>query len=198
MLIILLLAFLQSLAQQEGWGPGDANSSSHRRATPVAGVHTEGLWAAKAISITLFADRFYRPHLLQRTQDTPPPHAEIPRYVGSRSGLTCLWQVRCSQLTREIHRSTEEPNASKSTKITTCAQTSGLHIPLPPSSSIQHCSQKLSSGTSRVSPWHSLYSRAFRNTCSVSCYVIHGLSDSRARCLKERQCPETLNMHRTK
>lgn len=64
MLIILLLAFLQSLAQKEGWGPGHANSS-HRRATPVAGVHTEGLWAAKAISITLFADRFYRPHMLQ-------------------------------------------------------------------------------------------------------------------------------------
>lgn len=28
MLIILLLAFLQSLAQQEGWGPGNASSSS--------------------------------------------------------------------------------------------------------------------------------------------------------------------------
>lgn len=54
MLIILLLAFLQSLAQREGWGPGDASSRSRRWATPVAGALAGGIWAAKkAIPITL-------------------------------------------------------------------------------------------------------------------------------------------------
>lgn len=71
MLIILLLAFLQSLAQKEGWGPGDANSSSHHHATPVDGVHTEGLWTAKAISITLCLLMGFITHICCSEHGTP-------------------------------------------------------------------------------------------------------------------------------
>lgn len=187
MLIILLLAFLQSLAQQESWGLA-MQAAASVVLPPWLESSQRGFGLPRHFHHTVFADGFYRPRLLQWMRDTL--HRGWASWVcWIRSELPCPWQRRCSQLTSaahsEMHR--ETPRLQKYQNNNLCSN-HWTPIPLPPSSSVSHprCSQKLSSGTSRLFPWHTLHRQAFRNTCSVSCYMTHGCLDSRVWWLKEK------------
>lgn len=159
MLIILLLAFLQSLAQGEGWGPGDANSRSHCRATPVAGALTEGLWAAKAIPITLCLLTGFISH---RSAAVNVGHPSTPRWdsqvcwkqrwINLPVAGMMLSAHKChSQWYTQRHR--ETPCIQRYQNNNLCSNHwNPISFPPSSSSSHPHCSWKLSSGTSRVFP----------------------------------------------
>lgn len=159
----------------------------------------EGLQAAEPLSISLRLLKGFIARVSQREHGTPPPpSSEIPRYFGSGSELTCLiLQIWCSELTlsltaryMEVHK---KSNVPKSTKTLFHSWPSRLHIPLPPASSSSHPTQStgIILGQWQGIPWHFPQGWAFRNICSVSCYVTHGLLDRRAQWLKKKQWSET-------
>lgn len=156
-------------ARELSWGPGNASSHSRGPATP--GVLTEWLQAAKAISGMPFPSHgvccwVLSALVLQWTWDTL--HLTLHSQVCcSRSELSSCgrYDALSSQepLTWDTQRYRGTPCIQKHQN-NNLSSNHWTPIPLPPSSSSSHphCSQKWSSGTSRVFPWHSLYSQAFK------------------------------------
>lgn len=103
---------------------------------------TEGLWAAKPLSITLCLLKGFIAWVFRSEHGTPPPPcSEIPRYFASRIQLICLMRLMVSAhiiTYSEIHGGTEESNTPKSTGTMSRTWPTRLHIPLPPSSSSSH------------------------------------------------------------
>lgn len=148
MTVILLLVFLQSLAEQEGWGPSNANSSPHPRRYPCGwSPHKRDFGEPRPSPSHCVYQRVLLPRSSILNMGHLLPHSEIPRYFASRSELTCLmWLVQCSQSTLSLphtktHGGTEESNATKSTDTMSCAWPTRIHILLPPSSSSSHPAQ---------------------------------------------------------
>lgn len=177
MLIILLLTFLQSLAQQESW----AGALAMQTVTPVVVLPLESSQRGFGLPRPFLGCPF-------------PSHcvcwwflSALCAAVNMGHPCTSRWhsQVCCKQSwiklpvagmmlsahkchsQQDTQRHRGSPCTQKYKNNNLCSN-HWIPIPLPPSSSSSHpcCSQKLSSGTSRVFPWHSLYSQVFK-TLSV-------------------------------
>lgn len=121
-------------------GPWQCKHHSRGPATP--GALTKRLWAAKAIFGMPFPSHGVCCSVLSAlcaavNVGHPAPHAALPGVlqagVSQAPGAGTMLSAHKSH-SHEIHKGTEEPHASTSTKITICDQTTELPSPclLPP------------------------------------------------------------------